>query len=72
MRVIVSGLFLCMAALLTMGQINPQKAGNSMQRIEAREILLSDGTTNAKLAALVPPPRFNLICYSNFFLSEYQ
>jgi hypothetical protein len=49
MRVIMSGLFLCLAALLTIGQVYPQKTGNSMERIEAREIILSDGTTNAKL-----------------------
>jgi hypothetical protein len=49
MRVIVSALCLCLGALLTMGQILPQKTENSVERIEAREIVLSDGVTNAKL-----------------------
>ncbi|MBP1622940.1 MAG: hypothetical protein H6Q07_960 [Acidobacteria bacterium] len=49
MRVIVSGLFLCLGALLTMGQVLPKKTEVSMERIVAREIVLSDGVTNAKL-----------------------
>jgi hypothetical protein len=49
MKVIVSGLCLCLGGLLTMGQTLPQKTGNSVERIEAREIVLSDGVTNAKL-----------------------
>jgi hypothetical protein len=32
-----------------MGQTFPKKAGNGMERIEAREIVLSDGATSAKL-----------------------
>jgi hypothetical protein len=49
MRVIMLGLCLCLGALLTMAQILPKKTENSMERIEAREIVLSDGVTNAKL-----------------------
>jgi hypothetical protein len=32
-----------------MGQVLPQKTENRMERIEAREIILSDGTMSAKL-----------------------
>ena len=46
---IILGLCLCLGALLTMGQTLPQKTVNSAERIEAREIVLSDGVTNAKL-----------------------
>ena len=43
------GLCLCLAALLMMGLGLPQETGNRMERIEAREIVLSDGTMSAKL-----------------------
>jgi hypothetical protein len=49
MSVTMSGLGLCLGALLTMGLILPQKTENSTERIEAREIVLNDGVTNAKL-----------------------
>jgi hypothetical protein len=49
MRVAMSALCLCLGALLTMGYMLPQKTDNSMQRIETREIILSDGTMSAKL-----------------------
>jgi hypothetical protein len=49
MRVILSGLCLCLGALLTMGQILPKKTESSMERIEAREIVLNDGVMSAKL-----------------------
>ena len=45
MRVILSGLCLCLGGLLTMGYVLPQKT----ERIEAREIVLSDGDMSAKL-----------------------
>jgi hypothetical protein len=47
MRVILSGLCLCLGGLLTMGYVLPQKIG--MERIEAREIVLSDGDMSATL-----------------------
>jgi hypothetical protein len=43
------GLCLCLAALLTMGLGLPQKTESGMERIEAQEIILSDGTMSAKL-----------------------
>ena len=46
---ILLGLCLCLAALLTMGLGLPQKNESRMERIEAQEIVLSDGTMNAKL-----------------------
>ena len=49
MRVVVSGLCLCLGALLTMGHVLPQKTESSMERLEAREIVLSDGVMSAKL-----------------------
>lgn len=49
MKAIMSGLCLCLAALLTMGQMPSAKTGNSMERIEVREIILSDGVATAKL-----------------------
>jgi hypothetical protein len=49
MKLIMSGLCLCLGALFTMGQMLPKKTENSMERIEAREIVLSDGVTNARL-----------------------
>jgi hypothetical protein len=49
MRVIVLGLCLCLGAILTMGQVLPQKTESRMERIEAREIVLSNGTMSAKL-----------------------
>jgi hypothetical protein len=49
MRVLVLGLCLCLGALLTMGLVLPQKTENRIERIEAREIVLSDGVMSAKL-----------------------
>jgi hypothetical protein len=49
MRVTVSGLCLCLAGLLTMGYVIPQKTEGRTERIEAREIVLSDGDMSAKL-----------------------
>ncbi len=49
MRVIMSGLCLCLGGLLTMGSVLPQKAESRVERIEAREIVLSDGDMSAKL-----------------------
>jgi len=49
MKGIMTGLCLCLGALMTMGQMLSQKTENSMERIEVREIVLSDGMTTAKL-----------------------
>jgi hypothetical protein len=49
MKAAMTGLCLCLGALLTMGQMLPKKAENSAERIEAREIVLSDGVANAIL-----------------------
>jgi len=49
MKVIVSGLGLCLGALLTMGHVLPQKAPDSMERLEVREITLRDGDAIARL-----------------------
>jgi hypothetical protein len=49
MRGILTGLCLCLGALLTMGHVLPQKTASSLDRIEAREIVLSDGTLSATL-----------------------
>jgi hypothetical protein len=49
MRVALSALCLGLGALLTMGQTLPKKAENSRERIEVREIVLSDGVMSAKL-----------------------
>jgi hypothetical protein len=49
MKAIMSGLCLCLGALLTMGQVLSQETGDSMERIEVREIVLSDGVATAKL-----------------------
>jgi hypothetical protein len=49
MKVAMLALCLCLGALLTMGQTVPQKTANSMERIEAREIVLSDGAMNVRL-----------------------
>jgi hypothetical protein len=49
MRVIVLGLCLCLGALLTMGQVLPQKTESRIERIEAQEIVLTDGVMSAKL-----------------------
>ena len=43
MRVIVSGLSLCLVGLLTMGYVLPQKTESRMERIDAKEVVLSDG-----------------------------
>lgn len=49
MKGILLGLCLCLAALLTMGLGLPQKTESTMKRIEAQEIVLSDGNMSAKL-----------------------
>ena len=49
MRAALSGLCLCLVALLTMGQVPPRKIQSRMERIEAREIVLNDGDRSAKL-----------------------
>jgi hypothetical protein len=49
MRVALSGLCLCLGTLFTMGLILPQKSENRWERLEAREIVLSDGVISAKL-----------------------
>jgi hypothetical protein len=49
MRLTMSGLCLCLGGLLTMGYILPQRTEGRMERIEAREIVLSDGDMSAKL-----------------------
>ncbi len=49
MKAIVLGLCLCLGALMTMGQVLPQKTQSRIERIEAREIVLSDGDMSAKL-----------------------
>lgn len=49
MKGTVFALGLCMGALLTLGLVSPQKTAGSVDKIEAREILLSDGIRSAKL-----------------------
>jgi len=49
MGIAMSGLCLCLGMLLTMGLILPQKSENRLERLEAREIVLSDGVMSAKL-----------------------
>ncbi len=49
MKVAMSSLCLCLGTLLTMAQTFPQKAENSLERIEVQEIVLSDGVRSAKL-----------------------
>lgn len=49
MKAIVLGLCLCLGALMTMGQVLPQKNQSRIERIEAREIVLSDGDMIATL-----------------------
>ncbi len=49
MKVAMSGLCLSLGALLTLGLVLPQKAGNRMERIEVQEIVLNDGMMSAKL-----------------------
>ncbi len=51
MKVVVSGLCLCLGALLTMGHVIPQKPERSMESLEVREIVLRDGVMSAKLTA---------------------
>ncbi len=51
MSVAIAALCLCMGALLTMAQTLPRKTDYSMERIEAQEIVLNDGVTQAKLTA---------------------
>ena len=49
MKRIMCGLCLCLAALMMMGLTLPQDTESKMERIEASEIILSDGTMSAKL-----------------------
>ena len=49
MKMAISALSLCLGALLVMAHTFPQSAEDSMQRLEVREIALSDGTMSAKL-----------------------
>jgi hypothetical protein len=49
MKGAVAVLCLCFGALFTMGQTASKTTGSGAERIEAREIILSDGTTSAKL-----------------------
>ena len=49
MKLAMSALCLCLGALLTMAQTSPQKIGNSKERLEVREIFLSDGDISAKI-----------------------
>jgi len=51
MRMALSALCLCLIALLTMGQTPSKKAEYGDGRIEAQEIVLSDGVMRAKLTA---------------------
>jgi hypothetical protein len=48
-KMAISALCLCLGVLLTTAQKFPKNAGNSMERLEAREIVLNDGVTSAKL-----------------------
>jgi hypothetical protein len=49
MRLTVLTLGLGLGALLTMGNVLPQRTDSRMERIEAREIILTDGDMSAKL-----------------------
>jgi hypothetical protein len=49
MKGAISGLCLCLGALLTMGPTLPKKTDTGKERIEVREIVLDDGTMSAKL-----------------------
>ncbi len=49
MQALVSGLCLCLGGLLTMGYVLPQKTESRKDRIEAREIVLRDGDSSARL-----------------------
>ncbi len=49
MKMTVSALCLCLGAMLTMALTSPQRPENSMERLEVREIVLSDGALSAKL-----------------------
>lgn len=49
MRLMLSGLCLCFGSLLTMAYVLPQKNETRTEKIEAREIVLSDGDMSAKL-----------------------
>ena len=51
MKVAMSALCLCLVALLTMAQTSPQTTQNTMESLEVREIVLSDGEMRAKLTA---------------------
>jgi hypothetical protein len=50
MRAAMATLCLCLGALLTMGQTLSQKTQSKAERIEVREIVLSDGVMSAKLS----------------------
>jgi hypothetical protein len=49
MRAMLAGLCLSFGGLLTMGYVLPQKTETRTEKIEAREIVLSDGDMSAKL-----------------------
>jgi len=49
MKIAISGLCLCLGMLFTMAQTFPQKTENTLERLEVREIVLSDGVMSAKL-----------------------
>jgi hypothetical protein len=49
MQMILLGLCLCLGALLTMGTVLPQNSENKKEQIEAREIILKDGDSIARL-----------------------
>jgi hypothetical protein len=49
MKGVVALLCVCPVALFTMGQTVSKTTGSGTERIEAQEIILSDGTTSAKL-----------------------
>jgi len=51
MKTAIVALSLCLLALLTMAQTSSRKSENGKGRIEAREIVLVDGTARAKLTA---------------------
>ena len=49
MKMAISALCLCLGALVTMAQTFPQNNEDSRERLEVREIVLSDGAMSAKL-----------------------
>jgi hypothetical protein len=49
MQVMIIALCLCLAGILTTGYVLPQKNESGSNKIEAREIILNDGTMSARL-----------------------